>query len=174
MTLTVAELDSMPAARAAELLTACCGSTRWVERMVERRPFASIGALRAGADDVWRSLEPRDWREAFSHHPRIGERVAEQAQDAREARWSAKEQAGMSDADASVRQELAAANQGYEQRFGYVYIVCATGRSAREMLDFCRQRMHNDPETELAVAAEEQRKIMQIRLGKLFAPPEAA
>ena len=157
----------MPAARAAELLSSCCGASRWVERMVARRPLGSLGALRTAADEIWRSLEPRDWREAFSHHPRIGERVGAIPQGERGSSWSAKEQSGVDDAAAEVRRALTQANREYEQRFGYVYIVFATGKTAEELLDICRRRLMNEPNDEIAVAAEEQRKIMQLRLARL-------
>lgn len=167
MNVSVAELDRMPAPRAAELLASCCGASRWVERMVERRPYGSLGALRTAADEIWRSLEPRDWREAFSHHPRIGERVGTVPQGERGSAWSAKEQAGVDDAAMDVRRALTQANREYEQRFGYVYIVFATGKTADEMLALCQRRLENDPTDEIAVAAEEQRKIMQLRLARL-------
>jgi 2-oxo-4-hydroxy-4-carboxy-5-ureidoimidazoline decarboxylase len=167
MNVSVAELDRMPAARATELLSSCCGSARWVERMVALRPFGSSGAMRTAADETWRALEPRDWREAFSHHPRIGERLPAVPQGERGMAWSASEQAGVDAAAGDVRQQLARANREYEERFGYVYIVFASGRTADEMLALCRARLANDPETEIAVAAEEQRRIMQLRLSRL-------
>ena len=123
--------------------------------MAQLRPFESREVLLAAADEVWKSLGPDDWREAFAHHPRIGERASGTA---------ANEQSGMRSAADDVRARLAQANRDYEARFGYIYIVCATGRSADEMLDIVQERLNNEPETELKVAAEEQRKITQIRL----------
>ena len=168
--MTAAELDALPEARAAELLRACCGASRWVAAMTARRPFGSPEALLRAADDVWWSLGPDDWREAFAHHPRIGERPdgAGAAHDARGARWAAGEQAGMAGATTTVQEELAAANRAYEARFGYIYIVCATGRDAGEMLAIARDRLQHDPVTEVRVAAEEQRKITRLRLLKLL------
>jgi OHCU decarboxylase len=168
VTLTVHALDALPAERAGELLGACCGASRWVQAMVARRPFGSLGTLLAAADDAWWSLGADDWREAFAHHPRIGERRAAVAQDDRAAGWSAGEQAGVAAAAATVQEQLARANEEYERRFGHIYIVCATGKSADEMLALARERLGNDPATELRVAAEEQRKITRLRLGKLF------
>ena len=173
MTIAVAELDELPSAQAAELLRACCGSARWVAGMVARRPFHTLDAVLAEADDLWWSLEPDDWREAFEHHPRIGERASATPQDARGAAWSAGEQAGAERASADVRDELAAANREYERRFGHIYVVCATGKGAEEMLAIARARLANDPETELRVAAEEQRKITRLRLEKLLADEPA-
>lgn len=158
----------MPPERAAEVLRACCGASRWVEGMVRQRPFHSAASLHAAADAVWNEMQHRDWLEAFSHHPRIGERVGQVAQDGRGSAWSAGEQSGATRADDAVRAALAEVNREYESRFGHTYIVCATGRSAEEMLAIARGRLHHTADEELRVAAEEQRRIMQIRLEKLL------
>lgn len=163
----MAELDVMQPERAAQLLGDCCGSTRWIAAMVARRPFGSMERLLSAADETWRSLGPDDWREAFSHHPRIGDRRSARPQSERGAAWAAGEQAGMGDARDDVRQALANANREYELRFGYIYIVCATGRTADELLATVTERLRNDPDTELSVAAEEQRRITRLRLEKL-------
>jgi OHCU decarboxylase len=168
VTLTVRELDALPAARASELLTACCGAPRWVSSMVARRPFESLDAVFAAADDVWWSLDQHDWREAFARHPRIGEAETSPPRDERERNWASGEQAGVATAQDAVRHALVDANREYERRFGYIYIVCATGVSADEMLALARGRLHNAPKVELRVAAEEQRKITQLRLHKLL------
>jgi 2-oxo-4-hydroxy-4-carboxy-5-ureidoimidazoline decarboxylase len=168
VTISVAELDTMPETRAAELLASCCGSSKWVAAMLTRRPFGSRDVVLSAADIVWVALDPADWREAFSHHPRIGERTGARPQPGSGQSWSAGEQARMRDASDTVRADLAEANRRYEDRFGYVYIVCATGRTAEEMLDMARARLGNDPDTELATAAKEQQKIMRIRLEKLL------
>jgi allantoicase len=141
-------------------LRSCCGSTKWVEEMKRRRPFGTWETLAATADEVWNTLGPDDWREAFAAHPRIGERKAT-------TKWSAQEQSGVSSASDETRAALAAANEEYERRFGHIYIVCATGRSAGEMLALAEQRLKNTPEEELRNAAEEQRKITRLRLLKL-------
>jgi OHCU decarboxylase len=161
---TVSEFDDLPAARAADMIQPCCGAARWVAEMVARRPFGSLEELLASADEVWWSLEPDDWREAFAHHPRIGERAAG---------WAAGEQAGVAGASGDVRDELAAANRAYEARFGHIYLVRATGRSAEELLALARARLANDAESELRVAAEEQRQITRLRLEKLFTEDDA-
>jgi OHCU decarboxylase len=165
---SVAELDTMPKLQAAPLLADCCGSSRWVAGMLARRPFGSPAAVLFAADQIWRSLGPSDWREAFSHHPRIGERKSALPQSERGSAWAAGEQSAMERADDDVRAALAAANREYEQRFGYIYIVFATGKSAEEMLALARSRLRNDPDVELRVAAEEQRKITRLRLEKLL------
>lgn len=171
---TVAELDAMKPERAVRLLGDCCGSTRWVSAMVARRPFGSMERILTAADDVWRSLGPDDWREAFSHHPRIGEQRSGAHQSERGAAWAAGEQSGMSEAQDETRRSLARANREYEQRFGYIYIVCATGRTAKELLANVTERLGNDPDTELAVAAEEQRRITRLRLEKLLGQGDTA
>lgn len=174
MSCTVAQLDAMPPERAAAVLADCCASSRWVSGMVARRPFASNERVYAAADEVWWSLEPDDWREAFAHHPRIGERRSIAPQSEKGAAWAAGEQSGVERADTSARDALAHVNREYEERFGYIYIVCATGKSADELLSIARARLRNDPETELKVAAEEQRRITRLRLEKLFAQGETA
>lgn len=153
--MNIADLNALPESEALEKFHACCGSSRWATKMTQLCPFESREVLLAAADEVWKSLGPDDWREAFAHHPRIGERATGTA---------ATEQSGMRTAADAVRAELARANREYEERFGYIYIVCATGRTADEMLEILKGRLSNHPETELKVAAEEQRKITQIRL----------
>lgn len=168
MELTVAELDAMPEAAASKLLSDCCGASKWVSAMLARRPFGSRAVVLLSADKIWRSLDPGDWREAFSHHPRIGERNSAAPLSERGSAWAAGEQSGVEQARDDVRADLAAANREYEQRFGYTYIVFATGKSAEEMLALARERLKNDPDAELRAAAEEQRKITRLRLDKLL------
>ncbi len=161
-------LNELPPAEAAAELLACCGSTRWAVGVAEQRPFRDAEELYERADQVWWRLDAEDWLEAFRSHPRIGESKAarETGEDAR--RWSRDEQRGTSDAARATLDELAAANREYEQRFGFIYIVCATGKSAGEMLSILRARLGHDEARELRVAAEEQRKITRLRLEKLL------
>ena len=168
MTLTLAALNASSADRARELLSSCCGATAWVSEMVARRPFADLEHLLQTADAVWQTLGETDWREAFSHHPRIGEQRSAAAQGPRAAEWSAGEQSSVSTATVAARDELTAVNQEYERRFGHIYIVCAAGKSVKELLAIARNRLDNAPATELRVAAEEQRKITDLRLRKLI------
>jgi allantoicase len=142
------------------LLRSCCASTEWARRMAAARPFKSWSALVETSDGIWTSLGAADWQEAFRGHPRIGERKAT-------SRWSAEEQSGTRTATEETMAALAAGNQAYEAKFDHVYLVCATGRSAEEMLADLNRRLRNDSETELRTAAEEQRKITQLRLEKL-------
>jgi len=174
VTVSVAELDAMSEPQANKLFAECCGASRWASVMLSRRPFRSRAVALSTADEIWRSLGPADWREAFSHHPRIGERKSALPQTELGSAWAAGEQSGVEQARDDVREELAAANREYEQRFGYIFIVFATGKSAEEMLALARERLRNDPDIELRIAAEEQRKITRLRLDKLLAKGEAA
>ena len=165
------DLNTLPEDRAVAELLRCCGSTRWARRMAAARPFASFDATLQHADTIWWSLGPDDWLEAFRSHPRIGQRGACGHATSRAASteaWPEQEQAGVRSADAAVRDRLAEANRHYEARFGYIFIVCATGKSAAEMLATLDRRLVNDPDTELRTAAEEQRKITRLRIEKLL------
>jgi OHCU decarboxylase len=142
-------------------LRRCCGSTAWVQGMLAARPFPTPFDLRDAADRIWQTLMPEDWLEAFAAHPRIGEPAPD--------RWSQQEQAGASTASSATLDALAEANKRYEARFGHIFIVCATNRSADELLKAARARIANDPQTELLIAAEEQRKITRLRLDNLLA-----
>jgi 2-oxo-4-hydroxy-4-carboxy-5-ureidoimidazoline decarboxylase len=155
-------------AEAESMFRDCCGSARWASSVAAARPFASVSELMDTAAAVWNGLETADWLEAFSSHPKIGEAKATPAQQERSTRWSAGEQAGMNSADESLRQELAAANRAYYEKFGFIFIVCATGKTGEDMLELCRARLGNDRETEIAIAAGEQQKITDIRLRKLL------
>jgi OHCU decarboxylase len=152
-------------AAAAEVLP-CCGSRSWARSLAERRPLTNASSLIAVSDEIWNQLGPQDWLEAFSKHPRIGERKTPDAASAQSAAWSAQEQKDAAAADEAVKFALVEGNREYEKRFGRVFIVCATGKSAGEILDILRQRLHNDDATELRIAADEQRKITNLRLKK--------
>jgi 2-oxo-4-hydroxy-4-carboxy-5-ureidoimidazoline decarboxylase len=156
---TLDELNSAPHAEAARALERCCGSARWVAAMVARRPFPSADGVYRAAEEVWWSLEGADWLEAFAHHPRIGERATG---------WAGGEQAGVADASAATMQVLARRNREYERKFTHVFLVCATGRSAAEMLADLEKRIANPPADELRIAAGEQAKITRLRLEKLL------
>ncbi|HWO89558.1 MAG TPA: 2-oxo-4-hydroxy-4-carboxy-5-ureidoimidazoline decarboxylase [Gemmatimonadales bacterium] len=160
-------LNAMPEEEAREALRACCGSSRWVERMLAKRPFPDASRLFAAATTVWHSLRANDWQEAFRAHPRLGEAASEE-QGPRAASWSSREQSGVGAAGQEDRAALAEANRRYEERFGHIFIMCATGKSVTEMLAACRARLANDELTELFVAAEEQRKITRLRLERLL------
>jgi len=165
MNSTLQSWNAAAPAEALDAMIACCGARRWAAAMVALRPIADIVELSAAADRVWSTMEETDWMEAFACHPRIGERKPAHA-TAKSAAWSRQEQSSVAVSDDSVLAELAAANALYEQRFGFTYIVCATGKSATEMLSILNHRLAGDRATELREAAEQQRQITQIRLGK--------
>jgi 2-oxo-4-hydroxy-4-carboxy-5-ureidoimidazoline decarboxylase len=158
--MTFYELNRLDRGHARAEFLRCCGSTRWAEAMTDARPFEQVDAMLARGEDIWRSLGPPDWLEAFAAHPKIGERRTVSA-------WSAAEQAGMQSADDDVRARIERLNAEYEQRFGFIFIVCATGKAPAEMLAALERRIANQPENELPLAAEEQRKITALRLAKL-------
>ena len=157
-------IDAARPEEARRLLRACCGSERWVARMMRRRPFTNRETALSAARDEWLALDEIDWKEAFSHHPKIGDRDALRRRFPETHHLSAREQAGVDDAQEDVLGALASGNQAYEARFGYIFIVCATGKSADEMLALLRERLTHDPADEIRVAAEEQAKITALRL----------
>jgi OHCU decarboxylase len=167
VTLTLRELNALSSSEAERELLACCGSRSWAREVAAGRPYADLEALVATSDRAWSALAPDDWLEAFAKHPRIGERAAATATRT-EQRWSAGEQSRAQEGTSSVLAELATANAEYEDRFGHVFLICASGKTADEILANARARLHNDPERELRVAAEEQRRITHLRLRKLL------
>jgi len=152
-------------ATALDAMIACCAARRWANAMVALRPIAGVLELSEAADRIWATMEESDWMEAFAAHPRIGDRKPAHA-TAKSAAWSTQEQSSTNEAAEKVLAELAEGNALYEQRFGFTYIVCATGKSADEMLEILKRRLKSDRATELREAAEQQRQITQIRLGK--------
>ena len=165
----IAWVDTGAEKEVAAALLDCCGSKEWVKEMVARRPFGEAEELFRVADEIWAGLKKKDWLEAFRRHPRIGQKKAARKQSKKAGEWSAKEQASAAEAPGDTKAVLSAANRGYEAAFGFIFIVCASGKSAEEILAHLQQRMGNDRETELRVAAEEQRKITRLRLEKLIA-----
>ena len=161
----LASWNTAEAASALDSMLACCGARKWAEAMVALRPVANVSALSEAADHAWSTMDEADWLEAFACHPRIGERKATHAA-AQSAAWSQKEQSSLATAAKTVLNSLAEGNALYERRFGFTYIVCATGKSAEEMLAILNRRLDNNRADELREAAEQQRQIMQIRLGK--------
>jgi OHCU decarboxylase len=158
------EFDAAPPEAAREMLSRACGSTRWVDRMMARRPFGGDARLLRAARIEWFGLTEADWLEAFSHHPQIGDRAPLAERFPATHDLSAKEQAAVGHAHGEVLSALAEANAAYRDRFGFIFIVCATGKTAEEMLALLRARLSNNRATELRVAAEEQAKITALRL----------
>ncbi len=161
-------LNSLPAAEAENELLKFCGSRRWAERLNSCRPFEDVDDLIAKADRIWWSLKPGDWLEAFRSHPKIGEKKAAAVTSEQSKQWSDAEQAGIGAAANGTSATLAELNQKYEDKFGYIFIVCASGKSSDEMLGILRSRLENDPDEELRIAAAEQAKITELRLKKLL------
>lgn len=151
--------------------TRCCGSSRWVQQMLARRPFESNDELFRAANEIWWSLSESDWKEAFSHHPKIGDIESLRKKFAGTANWASNEQAGTSSASEETLEHLAEGNRLYEERFGYIFIVCATGKSADEMLATLKSRLPNSPDDEIEIAAVEHAKISRLRLEKLLKAP---
>jgi 2-oxo-4-hydroxy-4-carboxy-5-ureidoimidazoline decarboxylase len=166
--MTLAGLNALSAERAREELLRCCGCGRWADAVLAARPFADKAALLAASDAAWAKTGEADWREAFSHHPRIGGKDALRARFAATASWAQGEQAGAAAAGEAVLEALAKGNADYESRFGFLFIVCATGKSAAEMLDLLKSRLTNEAAAEMRLAAGEQNKITKIRLEKLL------
>ncbi len=150
----------------AELLR-CCAVERWAKRVADGRPYDSVEELRKEADEAWRELDEEDWRRAVDHHPCIGERPdGDRFRGTRD--WSREEQSGLAKVSDETRDRLAVGQQAYEEKFGYIFLICATGKSGDEMATALEARLGNSPDTELAVAAEELRKITILRLEKLL------
>jgi OHCU decarboxylase len=163
--LSLAEFNGLDEPSAERRLLGCCGSRRWARELTVGRPFSSLEAIQELGDQVWLGLDEEDWLEAFAAHPQIG---ASPAATGVTGRWSSEEQAGVRTASDDVLDRLAWANRDYQNRFGFIFIVCATGKSAREMLALIERRLTASRDEELTVAAEEQRKITRLRLAKLF------
>jgi OHCU decarboxylase len=162
-------LNSLAASDATTELLKCCGSRGWARRLSAERPFENLDELIDSSDRVWWSLEPGDWLEAFRSHPKIGEKKAASEVAVEAQKWSEDEQSGVRNSVQETTKALAELNGEYEEKFGYIFIVCASGKSSEEMLDILRERLGNGPEKELQIAAAEQAKITRLRLAKLLA-----
>jgi OHCU decarboxylase len=164
----LAWLNSLAPAEATAELLKCCGARRWAETVTSARPFGSVEELLAKADEAWRTLDRDDWLEAFRSHPKIGEKKVAKTVSSQSQQWSTQEQAGVQRAAPNVTEELARLNREYEEKFGFIFIVCATGKSTDEILALLRERLLNEPAVELPIAAAEQAKITELRLRKLL------
>jgi 2-oxo-4-hydroxy-4-carboxy-5-ureidoimidazoline decarboxylase len=167
VTSVAAFLNNLPEQEAHAALHKCCACDAWVMAMLEKRPYPSDAALYDTAERAWVELNGDDWLEAFAGHPRIGGTIQKNSAT---AGWSAAEQAGATRVDADTTEALRAGNLEYENRFGHVFLICATGKSAAEMLAALQNRLHNDAATELHIAAGEQAKITRLRLARLVEP----
>lgn len=165
--MTIAEFDHLEQAKKEDLLFKCCGSKRWVKKMMEMPPVEDLIDLFEDAEEKWYECTEDDWKEAFSHHPRIGDLDALKIKFAND-QFASNEQGSINEASTEVLKEIAHANKAYEEKFGYIFIVCASGKSAEEMLNLLRARLANSPAQEIGVAMDEQNKITKLRLEKLF------
>lgn len=166
--MTIADFDHLKADEKKKLLFNCCGCNAWVKGMMEIFPVNDLVDLLEYAEEKWYDCNPADWMEAFEHHPKIGDTQSIHTTISPSNNYAAKEQSGMESADSGILKDLQKANEEYLENFGYIFIVFATGKSAKEMLDILKSRMNNDPHEELNIAAGEQNKITRLRLEKLF------
>ncbi len=162
----LARWNGLPPDKAAEEILPCCGSKAWALAMANRRPILGESALLATCDEVWKNLPESDWLEAFRSHPRIGDSHSPASAPPRSASWSGEEQRQVGTSGEDVKAALAEGNRAYEQRFKRIFIVCATGKSASQILEILQRRLQNDEKTELHEAAEQQRQIAHLRLKK--------
>ena len=162
------KLNKLAPEEAFNELFKCCGSSRWAKALSSHLPFENKHELLSYSDHVWSNSTKEDGLEAFSHHPKIGDLKDLEKKFSATKEWAGNEQAGVNQAKLDTLKALAKGNEAYELRFGYIFIVCATGKSAEEMLDLLNQRINNDPETEFQIAMNEQNKITKIRLEKLL------
>jgi 2-oxo-4-hydroxy-4-carboxy-5-ureidoimidazoline decarboxylase len=164
--MTLEQFNSLNPKEARDNLLRCCGCTRWANELITKMPFGSLEELKNVSENIWNSCDEGDWLEAFSHHPKIGHTPDKKHEST--AEWASAEQSEVQSAAEKVKKELADGNSHYEKKFGYIYIVCATGKSAEEMLGILKQRLTNDPQKEIRIAAAEQNKITNIRIDKLL------
>ncbi len=167
--MTLHELNILEKEELKAVLFRCCGSDSWVEKMLTIFPVDDLVELLNDAEEKWEECREADWLQAFTHHPKIGDVDSLRKKFADTALWAEGEQAGAANANEDFLQNLSAANKDYEKKFGFIFIVCATGKTAEEMLTLLEIRLQNNREVELTIAAEEQLKIMQLRLEKLLA-----
>lgn len=164
----LARLNALSSDEATSAFIACCGSSRWAASMLKKLPFNSEAELYRQADSVWGQLTSVDWLEAFSHHPRIGD-ASQLPKNTTSTRWALEEQSGAAAATEATLSQLARHNEEYYRKFGFIFLICATGKTASEMLRDLRIRIGNTRKDELRIAAAEQAKITRLRLEKLLA-----
>jgi 2-oxo-4-hydroxy-4-carboxy-5-ureidoimidazoline decarboxylase len=166
--MTLESLNSLTISDANEQFETCCGAANWVEKMNQNRPFQNKDDLYQKAESIWYSLSSKDWLEAFTHHPKIGNIDSLRKKFHNTKSISEDEQSGINDDAESTLKDLAESNQLYQDKFGFIFIICATGKSAGEMLALIKTRLNNNANAEMLNAAEEQNKITQLRLEKLL------
>jgi 2-oxo-4-hydroxy-4-carboxy-5-ureidoimidazoline decarboxylase len=167
--MTLHELNTLDKQQLKEELAKCCGSSAWIQKMLPFFPADDLVELLEDAEEQWYTCSDEDWKEAFAHHPKIGDADSLKKKFASTAQWASGEQSGAGEASQQTIEALAAGNRLYEEKFGYIFIVCATGKSADEMLQILESRLHNKPKDEIKIAADEQDKITKLRIEKLLA-----
>ena len=165
---TSEKINELTEEEASELFSKCCGAKKWISGMTDARPFNTVQNIFESARKIWSALDETDWLEAFKHHPKIGDINSLREKYSSTKQLAENEQSGVNQASNEVLEELSRLNDEYEKRFGYIFIVCATGKSADEMLSIIKSRINNDPQTEIKFAMEEQNKITKLRLEKLL------
>ncbi|MDB5199621.1 MAG: decarboxylase [Chitinophagaceae bacterium] len=172
--MTIAEFDHFSTEKKKELLGQCCGSSAWVNKMLTVFPVEDFVELLEAAEEKWDECAEPDWKEAFEHHPKIGDINSLKEKFENTAGWAAGEQSGVNGATGNILQELSKANEEYQNKFGFIFIVCATGKSAEEMLGMLKSRLNNTAAEEINIAAAEQLKITKLRLEKLLGVNESS
>jgi len=167
--MTLHELNTLPQEQLKQELLKSCGSTAWVNKMLAFFPADDMVEILEDAEEQWWQCTQEDWLEAFTHHPKIGDVESLKQKFASTATWASGEQSGAATASQQILEALAKGNAAYENKFGYIFIVCATGKSAEEMLNLLLERLPNNPAEEIKIAADEQNKITKLRIEKLLA-----
>ena len=166
--MTLQKLNTLPQPQLKEELLKCCGSSSWVKMMMAYFPADNMESMLEEAEEIWYECSEDDWKEAFAHHPKIGNVELLTKKFASTAEWASGEQSGVDAGSKETREALAEGNRLYEEKFAYIFIVCATGKSAAEMLELLQGRLQNKPGVEIKIAAAEQNKITKLRLEKLL------
>ena len=166
--MTLSEFNLLPNEKVKELLFNCCGCTAWAEQLAQEIPFSSVHELKHKSDNIWFSCDFKSWMEAFTHHPKIGDLKSLEEKFAATKHLASAEQSGVESSTGEVLIQLREGNEQYEEKFGYIFIVCATGKSAHEMLILLQQRLKNDRSDEIKISINEQNKITHLRFNKLF------
>lgn len=167
--MTLYDLNHLPPEQCRQELFKCCGSSAWVDKMLTVFPVEDLVDLMEDAEEKWYECKEKDWKEAFSQHPKIGDMDSLEKKFTSNAKWASEEQSGVNNTSERVLQQLADGNKVYEEKFGYIFIVSATGKSSEEILNLLQSRFLNSPEEEIKIAMEEQNMITKLRLEKLFA-----
>ncbi len=166
--MTIEEFNKLPVNKVKEELLKCCGSNRWASIVMEAFPFKDADDLKLSSDKAWYICGEDDWREAFSHHPKIGQKIADEKKFASTEKWAVKEQSGIKTASTETLTDFHRLNEEYEKKFGFIFIVCATGKTSEEMLAILKKRMPNELHNEIRIAANEQNKITRLRIDKMI------